>query len=225
MSDTENEKQGCLSLIGRLFGGGNKRSSRSQALPYRLRDDFLSPAEFSFYRVLAAAIGDQVFVAPKVRLSDVFFVPRGKNSYAHQNRINQKHVHFLLCDRETMKPLAGIELDDSSHRQTKRMERDLLVNRAFEAAGLPLERVNVKRAYTSQEIGRSSSAISLKPVSAAPQVERSTAARVPSNCAAPICPKCGVPMVIRTVKQANIRGAVQRLHQLSDCRERKPLRA
>ena len=30
------------------------------------------------------------------------------------NKINRKHVDFLICDDETLKPLVGIELDDST---------------------------------------------------------------------------------------------------------------
>jgi hypothetical protein len=34
------------------------------ALPFKLRDAFLSPAELSFYQVLPASIGDRALAAP-----------------------------------------------------------------------------------------------------------------------------------------------------------------
>jgi hypothetical protein len=40
-------------------------------LPYRVRDDLLSPAERSFCLALAAALGDRGLVFPNVRIADV----------------------------------------------------------------------------------------------------------------------------------------------------------
>ena len=59
----DSEPLGCLGFILKLFGidlgqwGGS--ASGMARLPYRLRDDFLSPAELSFYRVLQAAVSDE----------------------------------------------------------------------------------------------------------------------------------------------------------------------
>ena len=50
----------------------NKRDGTAfdlEALPYRMRDDFLSSAELSFCHVLVSAIGNRVTVCPKVRLA------------------------------------------------------------------------------------------------------------------------------------------------------------
>ncbi len=85
-------------------------------LPYRLRDDFLSPAEFSFYKVFSSIYGTRLTVQSKVRLADVFFVSRPNENYNYFNRIAQKHLDFLICDSVTMKPLLGVELDDASHQ-------------------------------------------------------------------------------------------------------------
>ena len=82
--------------------------------PYRIRDDFLSPAERSFYQVLRTAVGTRLLICPKVSLADLFFVkssdPREFRVYT--NKIDRKHVDFVLCNPETLEPLAGIELDD-----------------------------------------------------------------------------------------------------------------
>src|SRR6266498_1995983 len=95
-----------------------------QELPYRLRDDFLSPAEFSFYKVFSSIYGAQLTVQSKVRLADVFFIARRNENHAFFNRIAQKHLDFLICDSVTMKPVLGIELDDASHQRDDRQERD-----------------------------------------------------------------------------------------------------
>ncbi len=51
-----------------------------------------------------------------------------------------------------MKPLAGVELDDSSHNRKERQDRDVFVEQAFSAAQLPLVRIRVQREYNLQEL-------------------------------------------------------------------------
>jgi hypothetical protein len=50
-----------LRLIGVNLGGADTAID----LPFRQREDFLSPAELSFYRILCTVIGAQVVVCPK----------------------------------------------------------------------------------------------------------------------------------------------------------------
>jgi len=52
--------------------------------------------------------------------------------------INRKHVDFLLVRSNDLAPVAGIELDDSSHEEEDRQQRDVFVDEAFASAGLPL---------------------------------------------------------------------------------------
>lgn len=70
-----NEETGCLSVIFSFLKRWEKKKT-PKALPYRLRDDFLSPAEFSFYKVLNSLIGSRLTIQSKVRLADIFFVAR-----------------------------------------------------------------------------------------------------------------------------------------------------
>ena len=176
---------------------------------YRLRDDFLSPAEISFYHVLRQAVGERVTVCAKVRLADVFFVARPNGNAAARNRIAAKHVDFLLCDPATMRPVAGIELDDASHARPDRQERDALVEKVFEAAGLPLVRFSVQRAYALAEVEGTLSVIfgdgaqGERPPTPAPVEpegygEAGAVAQEPPAPSARLCPKCGIALVIRS---------------------------
>ena len=135
------EPKGCLATFFALFGIRLAGPAKTAEFPYRQRDDFLSAAEFSFYRVLLAAAGNQAVVCPKVNLSDVFYVAGANEKQAYRNKIDRKHVDFLVCDPTTMKPRLGIELDDASHGRRDRLDRDEFVGRVFEAAGLRLMRV------------------------------------------------------------------------------------
>ena len=219
MTANTNEKPGCLSIFFPFL----KKKSVSKSLPYRLRDDFLSPAEFSFYKVLSSLVGTRLTIQSKVRLADVFFVARPNENVAYFNRIAQKHLDFLVCDSITMKPLFGVELDDSSHKRNDRQERDEFVESVCKVAGLPLLRLPVQREYNSREIAAQiapfvSDKIS---VSAPPQPEVNK-----QVSSVPVCPKCGIPMVLRTVAQGEHKGKqFYGCQNYPRCREMKPVTA
>ena len=91
----------------------------------------------------------------QVRLADVIKVKKGLDNSIRSsafNRIKAKHLDFVACDPSDMSVKFAIELDDSSHKQAKRMERDAFLNDAMQSAGIPLHRFAVKREYDQQEV-------------------------------------------------------------------------
>lgn len=227
-----NENPGCLTSFLSLFQGKKKEAtldSSAEALPYRLRDDFLSPAEFSFYRVLSSMIGTRLAIQSKVRLGDIFFVARPNENASYFNRIAAKHLDFLICDPTTMKPLFGVELDDASHQRADRRERDEFVDRVFQAANLPLLHIPTQREYTTREITALIAPIvkNVLNVPAKADTEKSASPQ-PVNSqnqsmVAPLCPKCGIPMVVRTVSQGEHKGKqFYGCQNYPRCREMKP---
>jgi hypothetical protein len=123
------------------------------ALPYRKRDYLLTAAERSFYEVLCGVINGELLVFAKLRLADLVWMPKGTaNRQAHFNRIQSKHVDFLLCDREKLSPVLVIELDDASHEEDGRRDRDAFVDAALSAAGLPVLHIPSKRAYVPADL-------------------------------------------------------------------------
>jgi len=217
----QQENPGCLFAIFRLFG---LKPRVAQTLPYRLRDDFLSPAEQTFYRALSAVIGDSAIIAPKVNLSDIFFVVKPNENRSFLGRIVQKHLDFLLCDPQTLRPLAGLELDDASHRRPDRQARDAFVDQVFQAAGLPLIHVPCRRDYERAEIeallaGLTTDDAEAQPPAAAQPpdlpAENRTSASFPQGQAMHTCPKCGVPMV----RRESARGAFYGCPNYPKCRQ------
>jgi len=198
MSKTAAEPQGCLAVILSLFGIRVGSPGEDKELPYRQRDDFLSQAEFSFYRVLSRAMEDRAVICPKVGLGDIFFVVRQEGSQAYRNKIDRKHVDFLICDPQTMSPRLGIELDDASHRRPDRQQRDRFVDQVFEAAGLPLVRFAAQATYNPANIQAK-----LMPFLEGGQAVASPTA---TGSAPPTCPKCGVPMVERVARKGKNAG-------------------
>lgn len=214
-------KPGCLASIMNLLGGkpdpvsihSDADETDVETFPYRVRDDFLSPAEQSFYQVIKSMMGEHLTICSKVSLADIFFVVRPNENRGAFNRINRKHVDFLICDPKTMRPRFAIELDDSSHQRSDREIRDEFVDNVFEAAGLPLIHVPVRSAYNTSELGvvfkqaLQQNSGNGKPIvsSPAPDQPAQPGQQGVSN-RAPFCPKCGQPMVLRTAKNSDKAG-------------------
>lgn len=213
MNKASSDKSGCVGLLLKLFGIEPSTARpktfpelsfglQDEPLPFRLRDDFLSAAEISFYYILLSAVGDRLTVCPKVNLSDVFFVSNPERNQGAWNRISRKHTDFLLCDRRSMHPRLGIELDDSSHAREDRQARDAFVQKVFEASGLPLLRFPAQHAYNIAEV-----AVRLSPFFA----EGALPPALPvfqETISAPLCPKCGIPLVIRSSSRGKFYGCL-----------------
>ena len=106
---------------------------------YDLCGSLLSKAELTYFDVLQAVIDDDLYVCPKVRLGDLIMPARGlRQGWAPGNKVQQKHVDFVLCKRATMQPLLVIELDDGSHGRSSRRQRDAFVDESLQGAGLPV---------------------------------------------------------------------------------------
>ncbi len=122
---------------------------------YEAKGNLLTPAELKFLAVLDQVIGSHYRIMAQVRLADILKVKSGLDNSTRSsafNRIKAKHLDFVACEPSDMSVKFAIELDDSSHKQTKRMERDAFLNDAMMKAGIPLHRFAVKRDYDPKEV-------------------------------------------------------------------------
>jgi hypothetical protein len=206
----QSQGKGCSNLFGIIPEESTQEISTS--LPFRLRDDFLSPAEAAFYHTLKSMMKDYFVILTKVSLADLFYVAHPEKNLSARNRIDRKHVDFLICDPKTLSPQFGIELDDSSHQSASRQERDNLVDQVFHVAGLPLLHIPViPNGYNQQELGVlfASAIKSRRRIPAGHQTTLappSTPTVPNSSQQAPVCPKCGVSMVLREAKHGSNKG-------------------
>lgn len=199
LSDESIDK--TIEFISDLLFEKDEQSLSKVDYPYHLCEEFLTPAELNFFLNLKSAIAESAQIFAKVKLSDLFYAKAGDfgENRSYMNRIDRKHIDFLLCNSKTLKPILGIELDDKSHQRADRQERDEFVNHVFQAAELPLIHISVQRGYSQNELkAKLSGYISITKTS----VEQPD--KVPDSL--PRCPKCGSEMILRTAKRGDNQG-------------------
>lgn len=115
----------------------------------------ITPGERSFAGVLETLNFDGTAIAAKVRLNDIFGIKKGLERGDRQralNRIDAKHVDFLLIKESDDRPLLGLKLDESSHEEEERIALDAFVDSVFSSGAIPLLNVAVKSAYDPREV-------------------------------------------------------------------------
>lgn len=140
-------------LLRRLIEPLFKPSAK--AISYILNDALVTPAERSFLGCLDSVLPPEIRVFAKVRLADIFSVEdnQGRASWRSAfNRIQSKHVDFILCRSDDLSPLAAIELDDKSHDRNNRQERDKFLDELFDGSQIRLFRIKVQGSYNVREL-------------------------------------------------------------------------
>lgn len=112
-------------------------------IPY-IRKNLMTKNEWSFYKQLKP-IADELnlSVLCKTRVADLVDIEKGLTKSEWQtafNRINKKHIDFILCKPENLYPILLIELDDSSHDTEPRKQRDEFIEKVLDKAGYKLLR-------------------------------------------------------------------------------------
>lgn len=163
---------------------------QDERLPYRLRETFLSTPELSLLRVLQTMVGRHYVICPKVALNDLFYIVRPNENVHFFNKFFRKHVDFLLCEPDTLKPALGIELVKPVARSETR-EADQFMEDLFLSAGLPLVHVPSNERYSETDLAELFQLAIMKVKETAPR--RATA----KTDSVPMCPVCGKMMVLR----------------------------
>jgi len=119
---------------------------------YVRRNALLTPTEQRSFRRFEQAVnrfGHRLFA--QVRIADVVQVKGGKGRAWWRKfvKISSKHVDFVVTNADFV-IVAAIEVDDRSHEQKERVERDQFVDQVFHESGLPL--IRVKPGYEQKGI-------------------------------------------------------------------------
>jgi len=146
------DKSGCLGIFLKLFGADPKTTT---AIPYKSAGPLLSPAEQKFFHALQSAFGQTYWIQMKVNLADIIW-PEAKYKsspwWTAFNKINKKHVDFVLCHPETYEIAAVFELDDSSHKKKDRQERDAFLDQALVSANIPIHHIKASNQYDAERL-------------------------------------------------------------------------
>ena len=170
-----------------------------ERLPYRLRKRFLSFTELALFFVLQEMAEGHYIICPKVALNDIFYIQRPNENVHFYNKIFRKHVDFLLCEPDDMRPAFGVELVKPITKEETR-SADKYIEDLFLSAGLPLVHV------PSSEIYKLSDLVHLFQLAIQKIRETEALREVESSDSAPFCPKCGLVMVLRIQREGSNAG-------------------
>lgn len=186
-----------LAVIGFLIKQFGIQKARMN--PYFKADSLLTPAELNFFNVLKGAISDDCYIVCKIRLADIIKVDRNLPRSEYQtafNKIQSKHVDFVICNSSDMSTYCVIELDDKSHGKPSRQARDDFVDSALKWAGIPILHIPVKKSYNTTELQEYFINIQSQE---SPKPENFEDGNM-------TCPKCGAEMILRTAQKGKNAG-------------------
>src|SRR6266545_4886714 len=163
---------------------------QEERLPYRLRETFLSTPELALLRVLQNMVGDRYLICPKVSLNDIFYIVRPNENVHFFNKFFRKHVDFLLCEPDTLKPAFGIELVKPIFKSEMR-ELDQFMDDLFLSVGLPLVHVQSSDQYSERDLTE------LFELAVTKVKETKPLPATAKTDSVPMCPICGRMMVLR----------------------------
>jgi len=118
---------------------------------YRPKRYVITKNELNFYTVLLDVAKElNLMVFSQVSLYNILETRleldyRTKAIYF--NKISSKSIDFVLVDKENCRIKLCIELDDNTHRQTKRIERDNFINDLFKELEIDLLRYPIYNTY------------------------------------------------------------------------------
>jgi len=201
-----------------------KLSPKKEELAFQPREVLFTPAERSFLGVMEQALDSSYRVFGKVRLGDIVKPAKGLSNSRRttaQNKINQKHVDFVICKSSDLGVLVVVELDDKSHNRDDRAGRDQFVDRALADSKIPVIHFSAQKGYALPEVrARLAESFAIGVTAATPSAQGVPAPEKPASAqvasavqmsdnsapvhgapamsiqgiAAPVCPKCAAVM-------------------------------
>lgn len=214
-------------LLAVLMAALKWKVPKDSSFPFERREPFFSPAERSFFGVLEQALDNRYRVFGKVRVGDLVKPAKGLSKSrrtAALNKVNQKHVDYVVCAATDLAVLGVVELDDQSHGREDRAARDAFVDQALRGAGISIVHFSAKKGYQIHEVRNllaealnltlnvSTPTLSQAQEAVSPQLISISApgptpvAQTEPTDTIPICEKCGATMVKRKAKNGEHAG-------------------
>lgn len=114
-----------------------------------------SPVERSFLGLLEKAVQNEYRIINRVKLADVLDVRDSASEKSRRStllKLNAKYLDYVLCDPESMKVIAIVDLVNTHNKEGHKAVPDWFVSGALETAGIPYLRIGIKAGYTVTEL-------------------------------------------------------------------------
>lgn len=128
---------GLLDFLCNLFGIDDEDDIDENDQPkYTIKKSQISECEKYFYDILKKNFSKDYDIRPQVPLSSI--IEKEKSfSREYQNELNRV-IDFGIFNKETQEPLLLIEINDKTHNQSNRKDRDRKVQSICNSAGIKL---------------------------------------------------------------------------------------
>ena len=119
---------------------------------YRLKQNFITENEITLYKTLKKiAYEMNLTLFTQVSLNRILEVNNRRKQQQLQNRIDRKSIDFVLYDEKVNQIKFCIELDDETHNNENRIERDIFLDKIF-STNIKLIHIKRKNYYKYEEI-------------------------------------------------------------------------
>ena len=132
---------GVVSLIAYLIikkfkpKNNSKNKNQSSQVKYQSKQ-LMSKYEKYFYEILSKNFAQEYIIMPQVNLASI--IEKIKDfPKQYQNEL-YRNIDFGIFDKNSMKPLLLIEINDKTHNQPDRIKRDLKVKEICNQANIKL---------------------------------------------------------------------------------------
>ncbi len=117
-----------------------EKPTETSTYHYQQKEFLVTYVENDFFKVLVKAVGNKYYVFPQIHLSSIVDhkVPNGQSWQGALSKIQRKSVDYVLCEKEQLRAVLAIELDDKTHNRADRVARDEFVERVLGEAKVPL---------------------------------------------------------------------------------------
>ena len=136
---------GTIFLILKIYGSKKPKQENAVKEEIITKPDYsqsyqrkylLTKNEYREYMTLRKIAAEKdMIICPKVRLLDIIEPRKGERDYKSLFfKVQAKHVDFVICDKD-LHIKAVLELDDNSHDQKDRQDRDAFVDQILTSVG------------------------------------------------------------------------------------------
>lgn len=108
--------------------------NETEQTTYQQKDSLITDYEKYFYNILEETFGNEYKIQTQVNLASI--VKKVDNS-KYQNELF-RNIDFGIFEKSTLKPLLMIEINDSTHKNSNRYQRDLNVRKILEESDIKL---------------------------------------------------------------------------------------